>query len=195
MHNNKTKVNDIDGILARERDKNMWKRINQVTQPPHPGALMRVERKIDGEIVEFTEEKALVDNILDVIQDRFSGAEDASISNCSITDELGDFGFTELGFKIIAGDFEAPEDLDITTRRILQAIGRIGQKHKDDNVDIELTTTQFSEQWSRAQEQTSSSMSKIHFGHYIAMAGSSVLSKGMAKKITLHAKWGSPPDR
>ena len=89
----------------------MWTRISRVTEPPHPGALMRVEREIDGEVIEFTEEEDLITNIMEELQDRFSGAEDAPISNCSITDELGDFGFTELGLRIVAGEFESPEDM------------------------------------------------------------------------------------
>jgi hypothetical protein len=51
---------------------------------------------VNGEILEFTDEEALIENILDVIQDQFSCAENAPISNCSITDDLGDFGFTDL---------------------------------------------------------------------------------------------------
>jgi hypothetical protein len=74
----------------------MWLGINKVTKPPHPGPLMRVQREVNGEILEFTDEEALIENILDVIQDQFSCAEDAPISNCSITDDLGDFGFTDL---------------------------------------------------------------------------------------------------
>ena len=95
---------------------------------------MRVEQETDEGTVEFTEEKELVDNILEVIQDRFSGAEDAPISNCSFTEDLGDFGFTELGLKIIAGEFQTPDDLHEATARILDAIGKIGEQHKDNNL-------------------------------------------------------------
>jgi hypothetical protein len=95
------KANDISCKLSRERSASMWERINRVTKAPHPGPLMRVQREVDGEVLEFTDEEALIENILDVIQDRFSGAEDAPISNCSITDSLGDFGFTDLGLQIL----------------------------------------------------------------------------------------------
>lgn len=39
---NTDKVNAIDAIIKREKDKTMWKRINRVVRPPHPGALMRL---------------------------------------------------------------------------------------------------------------------------------------------------------
>ena len=187
---NEDKVSAIDSIIKREKDKNMWKRINRLVRPPHPGALIRVERETVDGIVEFTVENELVENILEVIQDRFSGAEDAPISNCSITEDLGDFGFTELGLKIIAGKFQAPDDLHEATAKILEAIGKIGEKHKDDNVDISLSSEQYSSIWHRAKERTSSSMSKRHFGHYIACADSEILSKDLALQISLTARIG-----
>jgi hypothetical protein len=109
------KANDITAMMLRENSSQGWKRIRRVTCPPHTGALMRVEREIDGEMFEFTEENDIIYNIMDELQDRFSGAEDAPISNCSITEELGDLGMTELGLKIIAGDFEAPRDMKDST--------------------------------------------------------------------------------
>jgi hypothetical protein len=148
--------------------------------------------------VEFTEEKALVENILDVIRDRYSGAEDAPISNCSITEHLGDFGFTELSFslKIIAGDFEAPDDLRASTVRVLEAIGKIGSQHMNDNSDPTMHPHHYTGIWNVARKTTSSSISGLHFGHYIAAAGSKELTRGLSSmKISLHSKLGSPPDR
>ena len=65
MTNNKQKVTDITAMLLREDGRSMWKRINKVTRAPRTGALMRVEREIDGEIFEFTEEQELIDNIME----------------------------------------------------------------------------------------------------------------------------------
>jgi hypothetical protein len=189
------KANDISAIMLREQSSSMWGRINRVTQPPHAGALMSVEREIDGQMIEFTEEEALVDNILEVIRDRYSGAEDAPISNCSITDELGDFGFTELGLKIISGEFEPPDDLRESTIRVLRAIGDIGSQHMDDNIDPTLSPERYCGIWGRAREATSSSMLCLHFGHYIASTGSKLISQGIARTISLHSRLGHPPDR
>jgi hypothetical protein len=182
-------------MLLKEDSSSMWKRINRVTRAPRTGALMRVEREIDGEIYEFTDEQEMVDNIMEELQDRFSGAEDAPISNCSITDELGEFGFTELGLRIIAGDFEAPEDMRASTARLLAAIGKVGSEHMNDNINVEMSPTNYSGTWGRATERTSSSMSNIHFGHHIALSKSKMLAQSMAKKLNLHARWGSPPER
>lgn len=192
---NREKAADITAMLLKEDSRSMWKRINRVTRAPRTGALMRVEREINGEIYEFTDEQEMVDNIMEELQDRFSGAEDAPISNCSITDELGEFGFTELGLRIIAGDFEAPEDMRASTARLLAAIGKVGSEHMNDNINVEMSPTDYSCTWGRATERTSSSMSNIHFGHHIALSKSKMLARSMAKKLNLHARWGSPPER
>ena len=52
----KEKVTDITALMLREDRQSMWKQINKVTRAPRTGALMRVEREINGEIFEFTEQ-------------------------------------------------------------------------------------------------------------------------------------------
>ena len=189
------KATEIREKISRESSKSMWGRINKVVRAPHPGALMRVEREINGEKYEFTDEKELVHNILDEIQDRYSGAEDAPISNCSITEALGQFGFSELGMEIIGGHFNPPEDLDEASCTVLRAIGEIGKKHMKDDINIEMSRNDYISIWNKAREKTSSSRSGRHFGHYIACAKSTLLSSSMALKISLHAAWGAPAER
>lgn len=138
---------------------------------------MRVQREIDGEVIEFTQENALIDNIMDVIQDRFSGAEEAPISNCSLTDDLGEFGFTELGLNLISGDFEPPGDLHAATVRLLQMIGDIGRAHQNNDININVSADEFASLWHKAKERRSSSMSRRHFGHYCACAESPLISQ------------------
>ena len=101
---------------------------------------------------------------------------------------MGDFGFTELGLKIIAGDFECPEDMKESTFWLLKATGQIGKDHMHDDLNMDMTPDDFNTVWGRAKEHMASSLSQQHFGHYIAMAKSKLLSKGMAMKITLHLR-------
>jgi hypothetical protein len=131
---------------------------------------------------------------MEELQDQFSGAEDDPISNCLI-DDLGDFGFTESGLKIIPGDFEPPDDMRDSTARLLSAIGKVGSEHMDDKVYVEMSPSKYTLTWGRAIERTLSSMSSIHFGHHIALSKFKCLSKSMAMKLNLHAKWGSTPER
>jgi len=82
-----------------------------------------------------------------------------------------------------------------STARLLAAIGKVGSEHMDDGVNVEMSAANYSGTWGRATERTSSSLSSIHFGHHIALSKSKFLSRSMAMKLNLHAKWGSPPER
>lgn len=64
-----------------------------------------------------------------------------------------------------------------------------------DDLNMDMTPDEFNRVWGRAKEHMASSLTQQHFGHYIAMAKSKLLSKGMAMKITLHLRWGLPMDR
>jgi hypothetical protein len=95
---------------------------------------------VNGEILEFTDEEVVIENILDVIQDQFSCAENAPISNCSITDDLGDFGFTDLSLQIIRGEVQIPDDIDEATTTLLEAIEELGEEYMDNQVDTSMST-------------------------------------------------------
>jgi len=199
------KANDsgnVDGAkqirqkLAREANVSMWRRINWTTQDPHPGALMRVETQKDGITTEFTTEELVVNTIFDETEDRFSLAGlIADISNSSISPDLGYLGFTPLGKSIIEGDFLPPPDISTATAALLSEIGELGKQFADNHINIEISPTEFSSIWSKAKEKTSSSMSGVHFGHYIVAAKSKFMSTVLAKKVSLIARTGSPPQR
>ncbi|MFM6154353.1 MAG: dTDP-4-dehydrorhamnose 3,5-epimerase family protein, partial [Sphaerospermopsis kisseleviana] len=53
-----------------------------------------------------------------------------------------------------------------------------------DNLDPTMHPNHFSGIWNAARETTSSSISQLHFGHYIAAAGSEMLTRGLSTKIT-----------
>ena len=54
-------------------------------------------------------------------------------------------------------------------------------------VDIVVTMEDFQYYWRKAKERTSSSFSRVHFGHYKAAAKSEYLFKIHALKLSLHS--------
>ena len=54
---------------------------------------------------------------------------------------------------------------------------------------------EFKYYWRKVREKTSSSISGIHFGHYKSAVYSPSLSNFLARKITLIARCGCPPER
>lgn len=192
---NEEKCSQIRQRMLRENCTSMWRSINFTTRDPHPGPLQRVEILQNGTIIEKTTESEMIETIFDETEDRFSAAGIAPISNCSISESLGSFGFTQLGEDITSGNFSPPPDLDDTTAALLEEIGKLGKQFRDNYVDITISPDEFSNIWSKAREKTSSSMCGVHFAHYITAAGSKFLSTVFAKKISLIARTGSAPLR
>ena len=58
-----------------------------------------------------------------------------------------------------------------------------------------VTAEDYQYYWKKAREKTSSSYSRLHFGHYIAAADSEELSKLHAAKLTEVARRGIPLNR
>ena len=103
---------------------------------------------------------------------------------------------TDTAIDILEGCFEVlPPDTDGTTLLLLQEMANILQLMKDGKVDIVVTVDDFKHYWRRAKERTSSSHSKLHFGHYKLAAFSDYLSEVHALKLSLISKTGSAPQR
>ena len=85
--------------------------------------------------------------------------------------------------------------MDDATALILEEIGKIGVQLTNGEVTVTISPEEFKYFWKKITENTSSSISGIHYGHYKAAALSDPLAAFMAKKITLIARTGVPPDR
>ena len=64
-----------------------------------------------------------------------------------------------------------------------------------DKVSIEINHDYYQYYWKQSKEQTASSFSGLHFGHYKAAAYSDTLSKIHALKLALIIKMGLAPER
>ena len=90
----------------------------------------------------------------------------------------------------MAGTYDYPPHFDSATREILQECAAICLRVWPRSVDTTLSTGTWREQWPRARETTSSSISGRHFGHYIAGSKSHAISQMHALKTTLCLKLG-----
>ena len=61
-----------------------------------------------------------------------------------------------------------------------------------EEVCIFITAEDYQYYWKRVKERTSSSYSRLHFGHYIATADSKILSELHATKTSEVARRGVP---
>ena len=110
-------------------------------------------------------------------------------------DQLEYLADTETAVSILNGLFQPLPEMDGATVVLLEEIGHIGQHLCNREVKLTITTEEFQEYWKKMKEKTSLSFSGLHFGHYKAISTSDDLSAIFARKISLVARTGLPPER
>jgi hypothetical protein len=192
---NDRKYKDILCTIEREEQKSIWKRINRAIDEPSLGAVPFVQREVQGEIVDIYETQEMNREIQEVTEERFDRAMSAPITMTSLRERLGFLSDTEFAKEMLKGDVHIPSDVDPTTTLVLEEIIRLFGTLHEGHTEIGLRADEFRHYWRRVREKTSSSLSGIHFGHYKSAAHSPSLSDFFARKITLIARCGCPPER
>jgi hypothetical protein len=81
-------------------------------------------------------------------------------------EELGYIANTDTARQILEGSFTPPEGTSNSTIIVLEEISRIAQQVVLGLSRVDVQPTEYSTYWLGVNERTSSSASKIHFGHY-----------------------------
>ena len=190
---------EAKGILQtieREESTRNWRVIGNAVDDTKLGAITHVHKKRGGETVELREQEPMVAEIQQVTEVRFDLAHSATISLSSVGKKLGYLSDTAFARELLSGSVDIPSDVDATTALILEEIARVGMMMQTaDGERLEITPEQFKRYWKQVREDTSSSISTIHFGHYRAATKSDKISKFLSQKITLIARTGCPPTR
>ena len=105
----------------------------------------------------------------------------------------GLFGYnsvTPIAKAILEGTYQYPPDFDEATKEILQECASIRIRIPKNSVTTAITPEDWTNHWRRAREETSSSTSGRHFGHYKAGLQSQYVSYLQALQATLVVKRG-----
>ena len=113
-------------------------------------------------------------------------AEEAPICQGKLRGEFG-YNTTSIAARqVLSGSYQFGEDFHLATRRICESIADIRSVVPQDSVDHIITQEIWQQQkWKGKKEETSSSVSKLHFGHYISDAHSDQISDFHALKTSL----------
>ena len=102
----------------------------------------------------------------------------------------------EVARSIIEGTYDIPTDLDNATKLILEEIGKMGMKiRNNEGQEIVITPEDFIRFWKQVREFTSSSPSGIHYSHYKASTQCKLSSKIQAQQLTIIARSQVYPER
>jgi hypothetical protein len=190
----KGKCTDILRIIGRKKQKSMWQQINRELNKPSLGAISFVQRMENGQVVDITDTDEINKEIQTVTEKWFDLSMSALITMSSLRTRLGFLSNTDFANSLLAGDVHITWDVDNMTATILGKIIHLFGLLWEGHGEIVLTDNQFYYYWRRFKEQTSSSISRIHAGHYKMTTYSDVITNFLSWKITLIACGGCPPD-
>ena len=127
------------------------------------------------------------------MEQRFDLAHSAPITMSSLAEKLGYLSDTEFAQQLLSGQVEIPSDVDDTTAIVLEEIVRLGMTVKSfAGEKVIITPEKFRHYWRQVREETASSASEFHFGHYRAATHLDKITKFFSDKLTIVARSGSP---
>jgi hypothetical protein len=94
-------------------------------------------------------------------------AGEAPICNGKLFDEFGYIARMEAAQAVLDGTYVAPKGSDQATLDLFVEVAKIRRQIPMDSVSICITPHQGWRYWRAVNEETSSSESGLHFGHYI----------------------------
>jgi len=172
----------------------MWRRINRALDKPSLGAIPFVQRLEKGLVVDVTAMDEMNREIQTVTEKRFDLSMSAPITMSSLRTRLGFLSDTDFANNLLTGDVHIPWDVDDVTATVLEEVIRLFGLLRDGHGVIDITADHFRYYWRRFKERTSSSISGIHAGHYKSATHLDTVTNFLARKITLIARGGCPPD-
>jgi hypothetical protein len=182
------------GIIKREKERLFWRKLKHTMGKKSGGSVQAVQvEDTEGNIEVFHTQADIHEAIWSNIhRKRFYLAEEAPICNSPLREAFGYNADTEAGEEVLSGTYEFEQGFDDATRRICQEVAAIRAVVPEDSVDAIVRKEDWSNYWSKAREETSSSESGLHFSHYKAGAESKVISHFQALKasVMLKAGWG-----
>jgi hypothetical protein len=159
----------ISAIIQREHQCNFWRTLNYVTGKKKTRRAMSIQVEgQNGAIMEQTTQDAVEQTIFSEIhKKRYTLAGEAPICNGNLFQDFGNTAMTPASRAVLDGTYVSPPSSDAATSELFAEISNIYCLVPTDSVLITITPLQWKQYWKVVNEETSSSESGIHFGHYI----------------------------
>ena len=96
----------------------------------------------------------------------------------------------------MTGTIPIPQDIDEHTRIVIEEMQRLWSAENQEHFEaFAISNEDYRHFWKRINENTSSSISGLHFGLYKAAARSDIITSFLADKISVTGSYGCPPTR
>ena len=159
------------------------------------GAVTKVQKIVNGEILDITNVEDMNREIQEASRERFALACQAPIQRSSIKDRAGSCGETDYSRQLLTREVDIPLDVDEATNALIEEMGDLWEMMCDRHVIPIITENNYKGHWGRMKESTSSALSNIHMGHWKTFLKSPELIDFESRTLTLVARSGIPPER
>jgi hypothetical protein len=188
---------EIKKRMLSEQNKRVWGSINRVTRPRNGRACLQTQVEIGGETLFYTTQQDVELSIQRECESRFHLGHSTPISSTSLGEELRNLSDSSAALQIICGEYVFPPEIDPASVVLLTSIGEMGQAVLWDGLAVNnnITAEECQKYWRCIKENTSSSPSGLHHGHWKALALVPSLASLTADHMNLIIQSGSPPER
>jgi len=194
----KTAEQNILAIIKQEKDKAFWCRLYYALGKHIHGQTVRAVQVEDGAggVLDFNTEEAVQEAIFnEVHRKRYNLAEEAPICQGALHGQFGYSATSPTAQSVLDGTYEFPPEVDAATRELFEESAQIRGMVPSDSVDGLILRECWQQQWKKVKEDTSSSQSGLHFGHYIAGTDCDYISQFHALRVSLALKKGIALER
>ncbi len=173
-------MSQILGIIKRERERAFWKKVKYKLGKRSGGSVQAVQvEDEDGNTEVFSSQDQVHEVIWSNIhRKRFFLAEEAPICSGILWETFGYNADSWAGEEVLEGSFIFDEDADEATQDLFREIAVTQESVPKDSVRDVVTKGEWGNFWRKAREETSSSVSGLHFSHYKAGVSSDLISFG-----------------
>ena len=149
-----------------------------------------------GGVLDFNTEEEVQEVIFnEVHRKRYNLAEEAPICQGSLRGQFGYSATSPTARSVLDGTYEFPPEMDAATRELFEEIAHIWGMVPSDSVNGLISRERWQQRWKKVKEDTSSSQSGLHFGHYIADTNCDYISQFHALQVSLALKKGIALER
>lgn len=131
-------------ILAREKSRSYWRRLNYSMAKPKGRSVRTVHTTTeDGEIIEHTTQQGVQDSIWQEIHgQRFYLVEQAPICQGQLRGDFGYMAFSPTTKQVLEGSYNYPADFDPATCQLCKECARIRQCIPNNCISTDIDTSQ-----------------------------------------------------
>ncbi len=97
-----------------------WSRIKMAIGKPNSGAITKVQKVINGKIVDITKVNEMNAEIQEASRERFTLALQAPIQRSSLKERVGTCGETEFARQLLMDNTNIPADVDEATKSLIE---------------------------------------------------------------------------